>query len=154
MPGCSGTTWFCVWSISINYSATSWRSIRIFTPAGCETTAIETLTAVLAQKAFVARYLSNLLQNAVKFSPPGVEPVVKIRAELFPAGIVLLWIEKKWYRHSGEGLGACFPAFSITSIRPNNLRVRVSISLLYAMRWSPWIATSSSIRSRALVAVS
>jgi len=57
------------------------------------TLTVETpLPSVLAQEVLLTQALSNLISNAVKFTAPGVEPRVRVRAEL-RGNLVRLWVE-------------------------------------------------------------
>jgi len=48
---------------------------------------------ILANPAALTQILSNLLGNAVKFTRPGVPPLVRVRAERLPEQTVRLWVE-------------------------------------------------------------
>ena len=51
------------------------------------------LPQVMANEAMLTQCLSNLLSNAVKFVPPGHKPLIRIRSEPMPSGMVRIWFE-------------------------------------------------------------
>ncbi len=58
----------------------------------------------------LVRVLANLLANAVKFVPPGVEPRVRVRGER-KAGTVRLWVEDNGIGIAAEHQGRLFRVF-------------------------------------------
>ncbi len=63
-----------------------------FHPERAQITVAAELPAVMANRAGLTQCFSNLLNNAVKFTPPDRKPVVRVRAEKRES-VVRLWVE-------------------------------------------------------------
>jgi len=74
------------------------QSQRTIADKAAAVTVVRPMPVVLGHPSLIAQAVGNLVANALKYTRPGSSPVVRLRAERCPGGVVRLWVED-------EGIG-------------------------------------------------
>ena len=79
--------------VSKAWEAALFQTAKEAEQSGARIEVIGTLPIVRAHEATLGQCLANLLNNALKFVAPGVQPHIRFRAEELPDAMVRLWVE-------------------------------------------------------------